>query len=85
MDPESITKTAFSTKYGHYEYTRMPFGLKNAPATFQRWMNNILRPLLNKNCLVYMDDIIVFSTSLEKHLQSLHAVFTKLSESNLKL
>lgn len=60
MDPESITKTAFSTKYGHYEFTRMSFGLKNAPATFQRCMKNILRPLLNKNCLVYMDDIIFF-------------------------
>nr|AAM11674.1 pol protein [Drosophila melanogaster] len=85
MDSESIAKTAFSTKYGHYEYTRMPFGLKNAPATFQRCMNNLLRPLLNKNCLVYLDDIIVFSTSLEEHLQSLEAVFEKLSQANLKL
>jgi len=85
MHPDSIQKTAFSTKHGHYEYLRMPFGLKNAPATFQRCMNNVLRPLLNKHCLVYLDDIIVFSTSLEEHLQSLQLVFEKLSEANLKL
>jgi len=48
-------------------------------------MNNVLRPLLNKHCLVYLDDIIVFSTSLEEHLQSLQLVFEKLSEANLKL
>lgn len=85
MDPESIPKTAFTTKTGHYEYTRMPFGLKNAPATFQRCMNDVLRPLLNKICMVYLDDIIVFSASLEEHLQSLRAVFQALSNANLKL
>lgn len=85
MDHDSIAKTAFSTKNGHYEYLRMPFGLKNAPATFQRCMNNILRPLLNKHCLVYLDDIIVFSTSLDEHLNSLRLVFDKLAEANLKL
>jgi len=85
MDSESIPKTAFSTKSGHYEYLRMPFGLRNAPATFQRCMNNILRPLLNKHCLVYLDDIIIFSTSLTEHLNSLQLVFSKLAEANLKL
>lgn len=85
IDHDSIAKTAFSTKNGHYEYLRMPFGLKNAPATFQRCMNNILRPLLNKHCLVYLDDIIVFSTSLDEHLNSLRLVFDKLAEANLKL
>jgi len=85
MDSESIPKTAFSTNSGHYEYLRMPFGLRNAPATFQRCMNNILRPLLNKHCLVYLDDIIIFSTSLTEHLNSLQLVFSKLAEANLKL
>ena len=76
MDPESITKIAFSSKYGHYEYTRMPFGLKNAPATFQRCMNNLLEDLIFTDWLVYLDDIIIFSTSLEEHLLSLKRYLT---------
>lgn len=85
MDQRSIAKTAFSTKYGHYEYTRMPFGLKNAPATFQRCMNNLLEELIYKDCLVYLDDIIVYSTSLEEHIMSIRKVFEKLRIANLKL
>jgi len=85
IGPNSIQKTAFSTKSGHTEYVRMPFGLRNAPATFQRCMNNILRPMLYKHCLVYLDDIIVFSSSLDEHLNSLQLVFNKLSEANLKM
>lgn len=85
MDPDSIQKTAFSTKKGHYEYTRMPFGLKNAPATFQRCMNNILHDIIGTHCLVYLDDIVIFSTSLQEHIQSLKKVFERLRRSNLKL
>jgi len=81
MDKESIPKTAFSTKSGHYEYLRMPLGLRNAPTTFQRCMNN---NRLNKNCLVFFDDIIIFSTSLTEHLNSIQLVFSKLAEVNLK-
>jgi len=84
MDQNSINKTAFSTNYGHYEYTRMPFGLKKAPSTFQRCINNVLRELINKHCLVYLDDIIVFSTSLDEHLTSLKVLFEKLKNANLK-
>jgi len=61
MEKESILKTAFNTDSGHYEFNRMPFGLKNAPATFQRMMNMVLRNEINKRCLVYLDDIIVFA------------------------
>lgn len=85
MHRDSIPKTAFTVEHGHYEYVRMPFGLKNAPATFQRVMDNILKELQNKICLVYMDDIIIFSTSLEEHIQNLKQVFAKLRETNLKI
>lgn len=85
MDPNSIEKTAFSVENGHYEYLRMPFGLKNAPATFQRVMDSILRELQGKICLVYMDDIIIFSPSLEEHIKHLQQVFEKLRESRLKI
>lgn len=71
MEPKDMCKTAFSTEDGHYEYTRMPFGLSNAPATFQRHMNVVLAGLIGKICFVYMDDIIVFSTSLEEHCVNL--------------
>lgn len=67
VHPKDIEKTAFSVDGGLYEYLRMPFGLKNATATFQRVMDHVLRDLIGKCCLVYMDDIIVFSTSLQEH------------------
>lgn len=85
MEERDIPKTAFSTEQGHFEYTRMPFGLKNAPATFQRVMDNILRGIQNEKCLVYLDDIIIFSTSLQEHLERLRSVFQRLRESNFKI
>lgn len=85
VEPRDRHKTAFSTRNGHYEFLRMPFGLKNAPATFQRLMNTVLDELIGKDCLVYLDDIVVFSTSLQEHISSLDKVFKKLSEANLKI
>ena len=82
---EDIEKTAFVTPAGLYEYIRMPFGLKNAPATFQRLMNNILRDYINKICVVYLDDILIFSTTLEEHMHSLEKIFKKLQDHNLKI
>jgi len=82
---EDIPKTAFSAEGGHFEYVRMPFGLNNAPATFQRLMNNIFGELLGKCCLIYMDDIMVYSTSLQEHVTDLEKVFKKLAEANFKL
>ena len=85
MEKESISKTAFNTDRGHFEFKRMPFGLKNAPATFQRMMNSILKDQINKKCLVYLDDIIVFGTSLQEHIGNLREIFKKLQENNLKI
>lgn len=85
VDPKDREKTAFSTTNGHYEFIRMPFGLKNAPATFQRMMNNVLREHINRICVVYMDDILVFSTSLQEHMENLGKVLKTLEVANLKV
>lgn len=85
VNPKDIQKTAFTVEQGHYEYVRMPFGLKGAPSTFQRVMDNILRDLIGKICFVYMDDIIIFSTSLQEHLENLERVLNKLNEANFKI
>lgn len=67
-------KTAFSTPTGHFEFNRMPFGLKNAPATFQRLMNTVLTGLQEIECLVYLDDIVIYSANLEEHNRRIRAV-----------
>ena len=78
-------KTAFCTRYGHFEFTVMPFGLCNAPATFQRVMNQAFFDLLDKCVLIYLDDILIFSKDLEQHKLNLHTVFSRLDECNLRL
>lgn len=85
MNPDDIQKTAFNVEHGHFEFLRMPMGLKNSPSTFQRVMDNVLRGLQNVICLVYLDDIIVFSTSLQEHMTNLEKVFLRLRESNFKI
>lgn len=85
IEREDQPKTAFSTQFGHYEFLRMPFGLKTAPATFQRAMDNVLRGLQGIHCLIYLDDIIIFSSSLQEHLTKLRAVFDRLRKTNFKV
>jgi hypothetical protein len=85
VHPKDVSKTAFTVEHGKYEFLKMPFGLKNAPSTFQRVMDNVLRDLIGKVCLVYMDDIIVYSTSLQEHLVNLRKVFDALHKYNLKI
>ena len=76
-------KTAFRTRYGHFEYTVMPFGLANAPATFQNMMNEVLREFLDQGVVVYIDDVLIYSKNLEEHIQLVKKVLKKLAEYNL--
>lgn len=85
MDPKDRQKTAFSTPNGHYEYKRMPFGLKNAPATFQRLMDRVLLGLQDSELFVYLDDIVVFASSLQEHGTRMRRLFKRLEKSKLSL
>jgi transposase InsO family protein len=85
MDPEDQEKTAFCTRSGLYEFRVMPFGLTNAVATFERLMEMVLRGLQWNECLVYLDDIIVFGTSFEQTLERLTHVFDRIQQAGLKL
>ena len=76
-------KTAFKTPRGHYEYLVMPFGLTNAPSVFQALMNDILRDMLEVFVVLYLDDILVFSRSLEEHVQHVRMVIQRLLENRL--
>lgn len=83
MEEQSISKTAFSTEDGHYEFLRMPYGLTNAPPTFQRAMNMMIANV--PNAMVYIDDIIIYSNTIEEHLGHLENVFSKLKEHALSI
>ena len=85
MDPEDLEKTAFITYSGLYEFNVMPFGLCNAPATFQRLMENVLAGLTCDCCMVYIDDILVTSKTFEDHLLHLGKVLDRLCKAGLRL
>ncbi|GBG69889.1 hypothetical protein CBR_g4717 [Chara braunii] len=75
---EDRSKTAFRSHFGHYEFTVMPFGLTNAPATFETAMNDIFRDILKEYLLVYLNDILVYSRTLEDHIRYLRDVLQRL-------
>ena len=78
-----VPKTAFRTRYGHYEFMVMPFGLTNAPAAFMDLMNRVFRPYLDRFVIVFIDDILVYSGSREKHAEHLGIVLETLREHQL--
>lgn len=84
LDPADREKTAFTIGTGLYQFTVMPFGLCNAPATFERLMETVLKGLSWKTCLVYLDDIIVVGKNVEDHMRNLEEVFKRMREANLK-
>ena len=85
MAEEDKCKTAFITNDGLFEFEVMPFGLTNAPATFQRYMDMVLAGLKWQCLLVYLDDICIFSSTFENHLQDLQRTFDRLSDNNIRL
>ena len=85
MEPSAKEKTAFATYSGLYEFRKMPFGLVNAPATFQRLMEAVLAGLARDGVLVYLDDVLVVGSTLEEHNQKLATVFQRIRDAGLRL
>jgi hypothetical protein len=85
MHPPDIKKTAFTSPLGLFEWKFMPFGLMNAPATFQAIMEKVLAPVLWKTCVVYIDDLVIFSQNEEEHLEHLAEVLKLLDEAGLRM
>ena len=80
MNEEDICKTTFCTHHSHFEFRVMPFGLCNAPSSFQATMNSIFRPHLDRFVIVFFDDILIYNCTFEAHLSHLATVFQILVE-----
>jgi len=80
---EDVQKSTFRSRYGHYEFLVMPFGVTNAPTIFMDYMDRIFRPFLDKFVVVFIDDILIYSHSIEKHVEHLRTVLNILREKQL--
>jgi len=78
-----VSKTAFRTRYGHYEFLVMPFGVTNAPAVFMDYMNRIFHPYLDQFVIIFIDDILIYSKSPQEHAHHLRIVLSILREKQL--
>ena len=85
MNENDIEKTAFSTQKNHYEFLRMPMGLSTSPASFQRLMHTVFREENWHKCLIYLDDVLVFSKTLDEQFNRLRLIFDRIREAGLKL
>jgi hypothetical protein len=83
IHPKDVPKTAFSTRYGLYEYLVMSFGLTNAPAHFMYLMNSVFMPEMDKFVVVFIDDILVYSKNEEEHEQHLWVILQRLRDHQL--
>lgn len=85
MAAQDKLKTSFTCRYGTFQFNVMPFGLSTAPATFQRMMNTIFFDLLDRGVLVYLDDVLIYSKTVEEHVELLDKVFSLLQLNKLYL
>jgi hypothetical protein len=83
MDPESEDYTSFRTRYGTYKCKVLPFGLCNGPATYQRYMNDVLIDYLDDFCMAYLDDILIYSEDPREHEEHVQKVLRRLREAGL--
>jgi len=83
VQAEDIQKTTFRTRYDYYEYQVMPFGVTNAPAIFMDYMNKIFHPFLDQFVVVFIDEILIYSNTLEEHEEHLRIVLQILKEKKL--
>ena len=78
IHPDDIHKTAVSTPFGNYEWCVMPMGLRNSPAIHQRYVTSVLRPFIGKICHIYLNDIVIWSDTIEEHIENVKTILNAL-------